>query len=795
MPAALPRAVALVALFTAAAVIVTWPLATQMTTHLGALAGPGDPYLNLWILGWGLEQWTTDPLGVLSGRAFDANIFHPATGTLTYSDHLLLPALVLAPLYAATGDVVLCYNVLLLISMAASGLAMYALARGVTGSTAGAIVAGLAWAVWPYRTAHLLHLQLQALYFLPLALLCLHRLVARPGAGRAAALGVVAGLQAIASVYYGVMTAVVLAVATPVLAWTTGQARARRLWAQVALAAAVGSLLVAPVLWPYLQSAREGGFGRSLYEAANHAAGPVSYIQVPPDNLLYGRTGLLAPRPPAAGARDRSGVEHQLFPGIVLLVLGLAGVAGAWRREGHPAVVSALALVVTGGVLSLGPEGARTLYAALHDHVFGFQAVRAPARFAVIATAGLALLAAFGTRTVLARAGRARQVAAVALAVLVLAEYANGGLSFAVAPPRETPVGQWLKSAPEPGAVLHLPLDDDAGNTPAMVQSLEHGRALVNGYSGQRPPFYSALVESMAAFPAPVALAALREIGVTFVVAPAPVGGAGTLHSPLVERARFDEAVVYELRWTPDAEAALAAAAEVLAPPPGPRPFSPGEMVTFEVTWESGPMDVPAGTVVVEVEDAPYRFTAAVETAEWLAPFFEAEDRFTTEADEALLPTVHAREIREGRRAFDRAYVYDHAARRVTVGETEAAARLDGAVSLPLAAGARDALTAFFYVRTLTFTPGVEVRVPINEAGRGQTLVLAVEGRETIAHEGGQIDTWRLRPRLERLVERRTPLDVTLWMSADDRRVPVRIEVNAGFGRMLVLLTGYAPGR
>jgi hypothetical protein len=795
MPRAGARAAALAALFAGAAVLVTWPLATQMTASLGAPVGPGDPYLNLWILGWGLEQWTSDPLGVLTGRAFDANIFHPATRTLAYSDHLLLPALVLAPLYAATGDVVLCYNVLLLGSMTASGLAMYALTRGVTGSTAGAILAGLAWATWPYRTAHLLHLQLQALYFLPLALLCLHRLVARPTWRAAVALGVVAALQAMASVYYGVMTAVALTVAAPVLAWTTGRARHMRLWTHLALAGLLGAILVTPVLLPYLQASREGGFGRSLFEAANHAAAPGSYAQVPPANLVYGRTGVLAPRPPGPGMRDRTGVEQQLFPGAVLVGLAALGLVTTWRRDGHAVAVTAVCLTATGFVLSLGPEGVRALYAALHEHLFGFHAVRAPARFAVLVVAGLAMLAALGTRAVLARMDGRRHPLAVALVALVLLEYANGGLTLAAAPPRETPVGQWLRQAPEPGPVLHLPLDDDLGNTPAMLQSLEHKRPIVNGYSGQRPPFYSALVEAMAAFPSPVALAALREIGVRFVVAPGGTSVAGGPESPLLERARLGTEVIYELRWTPEADAALAAASPPPPPLPGPRPFRAGEQVRFAVTWEGGPMDVAAGRVTVLVEEVPYRFEAMVETADWLTPFFQARDRFVTRSTPDLLPVLHERAIREGRRAFDRAYLYHHEEGRVTVGQTEEDARAGGAVSLPLVSGARDALTAFFYVRTLPLTAGYEVRLPLNEAGRGQTLVAVVEGRDIIDHEGQPVSVFRVRPRLERLVERRAPLDVLVWITADERRVPIRAEISAGFGRMLVVMTDYQPGR
>ena len=212
--------------YTIAAVVLTFPLVASLTARLGALQGPGDPYLNLWILGWGLRAWTTDPLSVLDGRVFNANIFFPAEGTLAYSDHFLLQALALAPVYTLTGNVVLCYNLLLLASIALSGLAMHALTREVTGCERGAYLAGIVWACWPYRTAHLLHIQLQALYFMPLALLCLHRVMARRRWRDVLALAAATTLQFVASVDYGLMTGIVLVSAAVMLAMTTGQWRA-----------------------------------------------------------------------------------------------------------------------------------------------------------------------------------------------------------------------------------------------------------------------------------------------------------------------------------------------------------------------------------------------------------------------------------------------------------------------------------------------------------------------------------------------------------------------------------------
>ena len=775
------------AVYGVAAVALTFPLAFSLTTKLGALQDTGDPYLNLWILGWGLRAWTIDPASVLSGRVFDANIFFPAEATLTYSDHFLLQALALSPLYALTRDPVLCYNVLLIDSIALSGLAMHVFTRAVTGSVAGAYVAGLAWACWPYRTAHLLHIQLQASYFMPLALLCLHRFMARRRWRDALALAGLTALQIVASVYYGVMTVIVLVVASLGLAIATGQWRARRMWTRLVVSGAATFVLTLPVLLPYVRSQEAEGFGRTLFEAATHSASWQAYSQVPPVNLMYGRTGLLDPRPPRAGARDRTHVEHQLFPGFVLMALAAFGLV-RHRRDGRAVVITAAALLVVGLGLSWGPEGARGLYAALHDNVYGFQAIRAPGRFAVIAMLGLATLAAVGMRSFVDVSASPKGLAfTLAITALMCLEYLNGPLPLANRPPLRTEVGQWLAREPGPGAVVHVPLAIDIENTTYMVQSLEHGRPIVNGYSGQRPAFFSSLVDSLADLPSPTSFSALRDFEVRFVVSATPIAGAGHERSPLVERARLSDGVIYELRWTPGAVAALEDVRAPPPPPPGPAPFGAGEVVTYDVYWDGGPMNIPAGTATLTVQSNPeggpgWTFETRATTANWVSTFFSADDRLITVAGADLLPIEHRREIREGRRRVDRRYLYNREAKTVQTGE----------MTLPLGSGdARDSLTTLYYVRSLLLTPGAIVTVPMNEAGTSFALNVAVAEVEEIEHHGHRVPALRLEPRITRRIERRRPIAMTLWLSADQRRVPLRALIEAGFGRIRLELREY----
>ena len=103
---------------------------------------------------------------------------------------------------------------------------------------------------------------------------------------------------------------------------------------------------------------------------------------------------------------DAFGAAHRPPEETIRAIERARGWAAFAKASTGAAVTAALvAVTVTGFVLSLGPDGVRPLYAALYQSVFGFQAIRAPARFAVMVLFGLAGLAAIGVDELL-RHGR-----------------------------------------------------------------------------------------------------------------------------------------------------------------------------------------------------------------------------------------------------------------------------------------------------------------------------------------------------------------------------------------------------
>src|SRR5262245_43549118 len=111
------------------AVIHTWPLVTAPGTL--ARNDNADAELNEFVLAWIAHQLPRAP-----GRLFDTPMFYPERYTLAYSEPLIVPALMGAPLAWLGASPVLVFNVVLILGFALTTYAGYALVYEWTGDHA-----------------------------------------------------------------------------------------------------------------------------------------------------------------------------------------------------------------------------------------------------------------------------------------------------------------------------------------------------------------------------------------------------------------------------------------------------------------------------------------------------------------------------------------------------------------------------------------------------------------------------------------------------------------------------------
>jgi hypothetical protein len=230
------------------------------------------------------------------------------------------------PLYAAGLSTLTVYNVLFLLGMFTSALAAWALAREMTGDPAASLLAGVVYALLPWRISQAPHLQFQWGTFLPLLLLFLWRFL-DSGRRRDLALFVASlAWNALANVHYAIFS--VLLVAAVLLGrWLSAQpGEPRRRVLLAGLAAAAAGVVLAPFFYPYALASRLYGFVRSEHEAEWFSGRLSEFLSAGIRNKLYGAITQRWAHP-----------EGDFFPGIVPVAFALFALRRLRRPAASPA--------------------------------------------------------------------------------------------------------------------------------------------------------------------------------------------------------------------------------------------------------------------------------------------------------------------------------------------------------------------------------------------------------------------------------------------------------------------------
>ena len=200
-----------------------------------------------------------------------------------------------------------------------------------------------------------------------------------------------------------------------------------------------------------------------------------------------------------------------------------------------------VAALLAAAWLSLGPAP-RVLglpldlaspYKFLWNYVPGFDGLRVPARFAMVAVLMLSVLGGLGA-TVLARNRSGRVVLGLVAAIFLFEAGAspfvvngtspirdfNPPPSQLASPARAPKVYEAVNKLPAAAVLAELPFGQPDYDLRAMYYSIDRWRPLLNGYSGFFPPHYGRAMVGLTEVPRhpDLSAATLRELGATHVV-------------------------------------------------------------------------------------------------------------------------------------------------------------------------------------------------------------------------------------------------------------------------------------
>ena len=483
------------AAFLALALLHTWPLATD-PGHLSR--HNDDEWLNAWAVSWIAHQLPREPFDL-----FAANMFHPTDDALAYTEPLLVPGLLGAPLRWLGASPMLTYNLLLLAGLTLTALALYRLIVAWTGDPWAGLLAGALLAFSTAMLTRLAHLQVMHLYPLPLALLALDRLIRRGRARDAAWLGGWVLCAALTSGYLAVFVTAALGSALLARIPSLWNRRGVGVALRLAVAAAVTLAVGYGLLHPYFE--RQAARPPSA-DAPDIAAALASYLATAA-RMHY---GLWSDAFFAAAPRA-------LFPGFV--ALALAGAALTTRTVAPKGVRPLLlAVAAAGACLSLGPL--TPVYEWAYHLFPPFQALRAPSRFGILVVFAVAALAGLGLAGLRRRVSPRRGVVAAAgLLALATVECLHAPIPYRPVD-WSSPIHRVLPAL-GPGPIAELPLYTGGQfhrNAWYLLASTNHWRPLVAGFGNSRPPGFDDIVRVVSTFPSILAVARLEALGVSQVI-------------------------------------------------------------------------------------------------------------------------------------------------------------------------------------------------------------------------------------------------------------------------------------
>jgi len=466
--------------------IMTYPLATRLTTQA---AGRGN---DLWIHHW--NNWWVRKVLLEGGNVYwTPYMFYPIGVDLRWHSFSWFSIALWLPLQPLAGPLA-AHNVTVLLTYVLSAYTAYSLARGVVDSRWAAMAAGLVFAFYPARQAHLNQLNLLSVEWLPLCALYLMRLThlsrLRDGLG----FGVALGLCALAGLHQLVLAGIW---AVLWLACTVITERTR--WGLNTLKAATVAVLIFVIIaGPLLLPVFRGLLEPDVMELGTGDTGEkrtdlLAFFLPSRDHpLVKGLFGDLY-----ASFAHFSGRPASVGYGVLIL-----GVWAAWRRWRKARLWAfsalSLALLALGSSLQVnGRElpGVWLPYRLLASTLLGI-ALRHPFRLNLLLALPVAMLVALGMDDLLARLDPARRRwAATGVLALLIFEYL--AIPYPTTVPVSSPFFEDLRKEPGKFAVADLPIGFHAHDKWYLYNQTLHGRPMVGGHVSRVPAHIHDFINSI----------------------------------------------------------------------------------------------------------------------------------------------------------------------------------------------------------------------------------------------------------------------------------------------------------
>ncbi len=213
-------------------------------------------------------------------------------------------------------------------------------------------------------------------------------------------------------------------------------------------------------------------------------------------------------------------------------------------------------------------------------------------------------------------------------------------------------------------------------------------------------------------------------------------------------------------------------------------PFQPGEKLTYEGNWNK----IPAGELTMEVLPQKmingvmsYHFAMITKTNSTIDLIYKIRDRQDSYVDAGMTHSILYSKKTESKHPRDVFVNFDwikQEATYINFGKKEPPVKI-----LP---GTFDPLALIYIIRFQDLKENSVIHIPLTDGKRNIEIKAVVGKKDVIKIEGKQYNAFEITPdmrmleTLKKVAKKKTPPQFKMWVTADERRIPIKIRSKIG---------------
>jgi len=470
-----PAAVAFI--FLILTLLMSYPLIFNLSDHV---IGTGTA--DTWQFPWNNYVFRES---ILHGKDpyYTDKIYNPEGASLllhTNTEFDSVLGLILSPFFNEIAQL----NIGILLSTFLSAIGTYLLTKRLTGSTAGGLFAGIAFAFCPFRTTRFFgHINFALTQTLPFALLVFIRLAETHLLRYAILMGVLFALTYYCNQYYAVYLVIAFSFMLAYGIWRIASWQTSKLLRNLSVSGISAFLLLSPIAWHFYLDRQEKVIEEHKGEeslAVEEAIQPQDFVKSGPINGLAERIW---------GTDYLSGPHGKVTTGWIVLILAITGTAFSFKQKSQNILLLALTgilflSITLGPHVSIGGFNVPLPYFVLMKIPY-INHVRLPYRAAAMVALLFAVPAGYAVSLLSESKLRWKNLILLFLFIGVLFEMMDIPLYLSRFHP---PKIYYAMRNMEDGVLLILPFHITANASHQMKFQMIHRKALLNGRIARPTP-------------------------------------------------------------------------------------------------------------------------------------------------------------------------------------------------------------------------------------------------------------------------------------------------------------------